>query len=356
MAGPRPPGVPGSGSSNHNGPNNSNSNSSSSNNANSSAAAAATARIKDVWADNLEQEFAYIRAAIDQEPGYKFVAMDTEFPGVVARPIGSFKGSSDYHYQTLRCNVDLLRIIQLGLTLADENGQLAPGVCTWQFHFKFSVNDDMYAPESIDLLVKSGINFKRHEDHGISVEHFGELLISSGLVLLNDVQWISFHSGYDFGYLLKIVSCAPLPPTEAEFFEVLKIWFPCVWDIKYLMKSCKTLKGGLQEVADDLQVARIGPQHQAGSDSLLTSSTFFKMRAKFFENQIDPKYMNVLYGLNSGSSTSNSFSHPREHNGAVHYPTTGLTSSPAPLAQAASSAIAILSPSPKNNPAAATKA
>ncbi|KAK4051262.1 CCR4-NOT core DEDD RNase subunit [Microbotryomycetes sp. JL221] len=317
-----------------------------------------TNRIKDVWADNLEQEFAYIRAAIDQDPGYKFVAMDTEFPGVVARPIGSFKGSSDYHYQTLRCNVDLLRIIQLGLTLADENGQLAPGVCTWQFHFKFSVNDDMYAPESIDLLVKSGINFKRHEDHGINVEHFGELLISSGLVLLDDVQWISFHSGYDFGYLLKIVSCAPLPPTEAEFFEVLKIWFPCVWDIKYLMKSCKTLKGGLQEVADDLQVARIGPQHQAGSDSLLTSSTFFKMRSKFFENQIDSKYMNVLYGLNSGSSTTSSFAssshhhHPREHNGAVHYPTTGLTSSPAaPLAQAASSAIAILSPSPKYNPA-----
>ena len=51
----------------------------------------------------------------------------------------------------------------------------------------------MYAPESIDLLVKSGINFKRHEEHGISVEHFGELLISSGLVLLDDVQWVSFH-------------------------------------------------------------------------------------------------------------------------------------------------------------------
>ncbi|KAK4052026.1 CCR4-NOT core DEDD RNase subunit [Microbotryomycetes sp. JL201] len=386
MAGPRPPGMP-VGLQHAASTSNSNNVASGTGGASNgpSAQQQAAARIKDVWADNLEQEFAYIRAAIDQEPGYKFVAMDTEFPGVVARPIGSFKGSSDYHYQTLRCNVDLLRIIQLGLTLADENGQLAPGVCTWQFHFKFSVNDDMYAPESIDLLVKSGINFKRHEERGISVEHFGELLISSGLVLLNDVQWISFHSGYDFGYLLKIVSCAPLPPTEAEFFEVLKIWFPCVWDIKvrsnvasdsdsaltnpafvpqYLMKSCKTLKGGLQEVADDLQasplldhVARIGPQHQAGSDSLLTSSTFFKMRAKFFENKIDPKYMNVLYGLNSGSSSnnSNSFSHPREHNGAVHYPTTGLTSSPAPLAQAASSAIAILSPSPKNNPAA-TKA
>jgi len=40
------------------------------------------------------------------------------------------------------------------------------------------------------------------------------------------------RSGYDFGYLLKIVSCSPLPPTETEFFDLLRIWFPCIWDIK----------------------------------------------------------------------------------------------------------------------------
>jgi hypothetical protein len=115
---------------------------------------------------------------------------------------------------------------------------------------RIGASDDMYAPESIELLTKSGINFKRHEEYGITVEAFGELLISSGLVLLDEVQWVSFHScvlssspscckglmercrGYDFGYLLKIVSCAALPPTEAEFFELLRIWFPCIWDIK----------------------------------------------------------------------------------------------------------------------------
>lgn len=32
-------------------------------------------RIREVWAENMEEEFAYIRAAIDQEPGYRFVAM-----------------------------------------------------------------------------------------------------------------------------------------------------------------------------------------------------------------------------------------------------------------------------------------
>lgn len=45
---------------------------------------------------------------------------DTEFPGVVARPVGSFASHTDFQYQTLRCNVDLLKIIQLGLTFSDK--------------------------------------------------------------------------------------------------------------------------------------------------------------------------------------------------------------------------------------------
>lgn len=53
--------------------------------------------------------------------------------------------------------------------------------------------DDMYAQDSIELLTKSGIDFQKHDEYGIDVEQFGELLISSGFVLLDDVKWISFH-------------------------------------------------------------------------------------------------------------------------------------------------------------------
>ena len=49
--------------------------------------------------------------------------MDTEFPGVVARPLGDFSASSDYLYQTLRCNVDLLKLIQLGICFCDADGK-----------------------------------------------------------------------------------------------------------------------------------------------------------------------------------------------------------------------------------------
>ncbi|KAJ1719623.1 CCR4-NOT core DEDD RNase subunit [Coemansia erecta] len=251
--------------------------------------------IRDVWESNLEEEVAAIRRLIGR---YPYVAMDTEFPGVVARPIGQFGSTSDYHYQLLRCNVDMLNIIQLGITLMDAQGKAPPGVCSWQFNFKFRLGSDMYAQESIDLLTKSGIDFLRHAEYGVDAFHFGELLTDSGLVLVKDVRWVSFHSGYDFGYLLKLLTCAALPEDEDGFFGVLHTFFPGIFDIKYLMRSCRTLKGGLQDVADDLDVPRIGPQHQAGSDSLLTAMTFFRLREKYFENRVDEhKYLGHLFGL-----------------------------------------------------------
>lgn len=114
----------------------------------------------------------------------------------------------------MRCNVDLLKIIQVGITLSDEDGNYPQENSTWQFNFRFSVryvsfprsglsfivqgptyvnSDDMYAPDSIDLLEKSGIDFQRHEEMGISPIEFAEFMITSGLVLTDETKWISFH-------------------------------------------------------------------------------------------------------------------------------------------------------------------
>ncbi|PFH53343.1 hypothetical protein AMATHDRAFT_55249 [Amanita thiersii Skay4041] len=265
-------------------------------------------RIREVWAPHLEREMRNIRDLVER---YPYIAMDTEFPGVVARPIGTFKTSSDYHYQTMRCNVDLLKIIQVGITLADENGQTPEPVSTWQFNFKFCVSDDMYAPESIELLQKSGIEFERHEKYGIQPNDFAELMITSGLVLTPETKWISFHSGYDFGYFVKLLTAESLPTSEDDFFALLNRWFPTVYDIKYLMRACKALKGGLQDVADDLGIARTGPSHQAGSDSLLTAATFFKIRELYFSNEIDDtEYSGKLYGLGQTFNLTNGFTDP----------------------------------------------
>ena len=62
------------------------------------------------------------------------------------------------------------------------------------------------------------------------------------------------HSGYDFGYFVKLLTAESLPTTEEMFFERLRKWFPTIYDIKFMMRACKVLKGGLQDVADDLGV------------------------------------------------------------------------------------------------------
>lgn len=66
------------------------------------------------------------------------------------------------------------------------------------------------------------------------------------------------HSGYDFGYLMRVLTGRKLPDDEGDFFALMSLYFPKVYDVKYLMKSCKNLKGGLQEVADSLEVSTGG--------------------------------------------------------------------------------------------------
>ncbi|KAK8954845.1 hypothetical protein KSP39_PZI002364 [Platanthera zijinensis] len=255
-------------------------------------------QIRDVWNDNLAQEFALIREIVDDFP---FVAMDTEFPGIVCRPVGTFKSTSDFHYATLKANVDMLKLIQLGLTFSDESGNLPSYItgigCVWQFNFReFDVQCDVYAADSILLLCQSGINFKKNNERGIDALRFGELLMSSGIVLNEDVHWVTFHSGHDFGYLLKLLTCQKLPDTQTGFFNLIKIYFPTLYDVKHLMKFCNSLHGGLNKLAELLDVQRVGVCHQAGSDSLLTSCTFRKLRDSYF-NGFTERYAGVLYGL-----------------------------------------------------------
>lgn len=228
-----------------------------------------TLEIRNVWAENLDEEMAVIRELVEK---YPYVAMDTEFPGVVAKPV-SETYTSDYHYRSLKVNVDLLRIIQLGLAFADEDGNFAPNCPCWQFNFKFSLDDDMFAQDSIDLLITSGISFADHARRGIDPQDFGELMMVSGLVLDDRVKWVSFHSGYDYGYLFKLLTTQDLPADEKTFMEVLKIYFPTIYDIKYMTSLLDGHFGGLQKLADALSCPRIGQEHQAGSDSLLTMST-----------------------------------------------------------------------------------
>ena len=91
---------------------------------------------------------------------------------------------------------------------------------------------DMFAEDSIELLKTSGIDFAKFEELGIDVQYFGELMMMSGLVLNEDVKWVSFHSSYDFGYLVKTLTCRELPMDESAFMDSLHTYFPCIYDVK----------------------------------------------------------------------------------------------------------------------------
>ncbi|CAI9768584.1 unnamed protein product [Fraxinus pennsylvanica] len=264
--------------------------------------------IREVWCQNVESEFKLITDLIDD---YPFISMDTEFPGVIFKPNpannfrhGLRRPSPSDHYQTLKSNVDVLNLIQLGLTLTDADGNL-PDLGSdqrfiWQFNFSdFDLSRDSYAPDSIELLKNHGIDFDKNRESGIDSALFAELMMSSGMVCNESVSWVTFHSAYDFGYLVKVLTRRALPSGLKDFFEILRAFFGNnIYDVKYLMRFCESLYGGLDRVARALDVNRVvGKCHQAGSDSLLTWHSFQKMRDIYFVDRGHEKYAGILYGL-----------------------------------------------------------
>ena len=70
-----------------------------------------------------------------------------------------------------------------------------------------------------------------------------------------------FHGSFDFGYLFKAVTGLLLPETAEEFFSKLKLYFPMIYDIKYITKDVEDLNGGLTRMSRYIGVERIGAEH-----------------------------------------------------------------------------------------------
>ncbi|GAV78090.1 CAF1 domain-containing protein [Cephalotus follicularis] len=279
--------------------------------------------VRQVWADNLEFEISQIKRAI---PDYPFVAMDTEFPGTIFEPYPNMTYLSHYYpyyscnhhdydpsfnYFLMKSNVDVLNIIQLGLSLSDSEGNLpcfeTEFSIVWEFNFRdFNIDCDPQNIESIRLLERQGIDFKKNKEKGINSWDFAKLVLCSGLVLNSSkLTWVTFHSSYDFGFLIKILTRHYLPCDIDSFMQLVVHYFGYkIYDIKHMIQFSRGLCGGLERVAKLLHVERkVGKSHQAGSDSLLTMQAFLRYTEWFSkEHKNDYKtrlvaFEGMLYGL-----------------------------------------------------------
>ncbi|XP_042065430.1 probable CCR4-associated factor 1 homolog 10 [Salvia splendens] len=122
--------------------------------------------IRDVYADNLDEEFKLIAETIDK---YPLIGLDAEYLGVPVPAAGSTK------YEKLKINVDSTKLIQVGLTLLDDKVNLPPHGIVWQFNFR-----EFNPASSVELLRDSGIDFAANMEKGVDAARFGELLMSSG--------------------------------------------------------------------------------------------------------------------------------------------------------------------------------
>ncbi len=254
-------------------------------------------QIIEVYSYNLEEEISKISHLIDK---YKYISMDTEFPGIVLNTNYS-NNSPESIYSKIKLNIDHLKLIQIGFTLSDKNGRFPKGIKTWQFNMDFDINIEKYNQDSINLLINSGINFENLPKQGIPPNKLAELLLTSGLILNEDIHWITFHGSYDLAYFLKLITNQLLPDKLELFMSDLDFYFNNFYDIRYLVKNeLKGNKLSLNKLASDFMIERTGTQHQAGSDSLLTSSVYFKV----IQNVLNE--MDLINGKNKLYCLSNS--------------------------------------------------
>ncbi|XP_061961779.1 probable CCR4-associated factor 1 homolog 11 [Populus nigra] len=243
--------------------------------------------LREVWTDNLVYEFFLIKEAISRFP---LVALDTEFPGTIFqlnRDKSWLSHATPYeNYCLMKWNVDLLKIIQLGMALSDSHGNL-PSFGTefhyaWQFNFRdFNIKHDHHNEESIGLLERQGIDLKKNREKGIDSSDFERLILS-----------------------LLILTKRELPSDMRSFLGMMRFFFGVrVYDTKFMMGCISGLHGGLERVAMLLGVERItGSRHQAGSDSLSSLQTFVRFKESCAKIDLEKLngYEGMMFGLCEG--------------------------------------------------------
>lgn len=72
-----------------------------------------------------------------------------------------------------------------------------------------------------------------------------------------NLKWLSFHGGFDFGYMLKLLTNSSLPHSFDEFNEILRIYFPNLYDLKFQIQDFDSFRyDGLSRLANGMKVIK----------------------------------------------------------------------------------------------------
>ncbi|MES1918430.1 CCR4-NOT transcription complex subunit 8 [Bonamia ostreae] len=264
-----------------------------------------SSEVVDVWSYNLNQEMTNLSQSVEL---CSFVAINTEYPGIIIRPIQSYQNFNDYRYSVVRNNVNLLKIIEFSLTLFDENGKELEKAANYKFHFKFDPLKDIAAEDSIQFLRNNvKIDFEKHRVNGIDPEKFSEKLIPSGLLLNVDITWICYHGSYDFAFLLKMVLNKELPKTKETFFSYLKTYFNEFYDVKTITSHIEKLSNvpllalsdAIKKMAKKQNVvpAESEVERDEQNMSRLTGQIFFDLKKSLISPKMQLELWSSIYGL-----------------------------------------------------------
>ncbi|KAG7027009.1 putative CCR4-associated factor 1-like 1, partial [Cucurbita argyrosperma subsp. argyrosperma] len=247
--------------------------------------------IREVWAYNLDHEIIRLDRCL---VSYSVMSIDTEFPGCIKRtPWGTI---DEELYADFRFNVNQTKVIQLGVTVSDELGNIGG---TWEFNFSdFDPEIDAHNPASICFLKQNGLDFGKLKKDGIKVRKFAIRFLYT-LRKHAIYRWITFHGLYDIGYLMLAMGVVKsLPETLGEFEWIVARRVGTVRDLKHMARFCEGLEGGnlgLEKLGQLLDQKRFGLKHHAGSDSLMTALLHEKMLQRYdFHAEICDGF---LYGL-----------------------------------------------------------
>jgi len=243
--------------------------------------------LHEVWMGNLNEEFNSLLAAVSRAGGPEAIlALDMEFPGF---PCEDPRFSSpEVHYQALRCNIDQLWPIQLGIAVASAKG-VNHGV--WTFNIRFDADVDAHTEESMAFLRAAGIDFPRHRTEGIDALALGRRLVNSSLVGPHGCApcWLTFSGSYDWGYLLKLVTLGRvLPKLPGTFDKVISAYCPKRRELRDLLPN-----GSLEALGRKHGVKRWGCAHTAGSDALLTLELYMLLGGPELQPDLTSKFGEV---------------------------------------------------------------